>query len=176
MRARVTAREARLAALLREPQRTTGHAFVVLQLETDRNRLLQEIRAGGQGAGGAALFPRAASAASGRGVVGMMAPEPSNVCWQNLEVTDDERRSRFRATLRNTLLLLLASGGLLVLIQWAKRTFTTDFAVGDALGKGEWASQFRADPSVAICLLAALLIAVVAAKVGKSSMPFHGLP
>ena len=175
MAARCSARELQLAALLREPQRTTGHAFVVLQLETDRNRLVKTIQAAGGEltAGGVALFPRAASKANGRGVAAMLAPEPSNICWENLEVSDEERHSRFRATLRNTLLLLIASGGLLVLIQWAKRTFTTDFAVGDALGKGEWASQLEADPSIAICLLAALTIAVVAARVRGTVQEWH---
>ena len=178
----VAACEARVAALTAQPQLTTGHAFVVFRLEAHRNELVRIVRgaggataeaggaSGGEGGGSHApfvspLFFRSASVSQGRGVSASIGPEPSDVCWENLEVSHAVRAAKRAETIRGTVLLLLGSGLLLVGIQWAKRTFTNDFAIGAAVSDGAWVSQLVADPSVAVCLFAALVIALVAARV-----------
>ena len=37
-------------------------------------------------------LPNAAKASNGAGVAATVGPEPSNVMWENLEITDDERK------------------------------------------------------------------------------------
>ena len=66
--------EARLLAITLQPQTTTGHAFVVLQLEADRNRLFDIIRTAQRDDSAAAPFPRAASSKGGKGVTASMGP------------------------------------------------------------------------------------------------------
>ena len=146
------------------PQLSTGHAFVVLQLEVDRNALL-DLRG--------KFFPSAARQAGGKGVTAGFAPAPSNVCWAALEMEEEERARRKAETFRGVLILLGVSAVALVLIQWAKRTFTTDFKVG-ALGEGLGAvGKELANPSVVICLLCAGTIAAVGCRVRGTITAMH---
>ena len=83
-----------------EPDYATGHAYVVFNLEVDRNAFLQRMHSERAQKGPAAveqLLPRSAGNRNptrwqhthgGNGVEAMEAPEPSEVLWQNLELDD----------------------------------------------------------------------------------------
>ena len=89
-------------------------------------------------------------------------------------MTPELRKQRLWETTRATLWLLLVSSAFLILIQFAKRTFTTDYNLGafGGLATGALApivSQLS-DPSVLIALTAATIIAVTAFKVRRTLM------
>lgn len=87
--ARIQELEAKLGHLLAEPQRSSGHAFVAFQLEADRNKLYERLGADSR----RPRFLRSAASSSGYDVRAAIGPEPSNVCWENLELRDSVRRS-----------------------------------------------------------------------------------
>ena len=157
-------------------QTTTGHAFVAFNLEVDRNRLYELFhRAAQRGASSvasapalAACMPRASAEITGKGVKVCLAPEPSNIRWGSLEILAEERTLRQRHSLRVSIWLLLASTVALVLIQWAKRSFTTEYAVGNP---NVW--EQLANPSVLIFIAASLAIAVTACKVRGTLTATH---
>ena len=147
--------EAELAGHLQRPQLSSGHAFVVFQLEEERNKLINHFRQSHDGL--------RHSADSASYVVASVGPEPSNVIWENLEVTAEVRAQRWWESTRATVWVLSLSGVFLVLIQFAKRTFTTDYSLGQI---GD-TSQLG-DPSVVIALVAALIIAITACLVRRT--------
>ncbi len=149
-------------------EQTSGHAFVVFKLETDRNRLLESKNS--------LRFERAAEQSKGDGVKASVGPEPSNVLWENLYMLPQERRRRFWMTQRAIGVVLVGSSLMLVAIQFFKRTYTTDFSVAGT-DEGAFLSlayfQQLFDPSVQIALVSALVIAVLAWKVRNTIRAFH---
>ena len=148
---------------------TSGQAFIVFQYETDRNRMLEQHK-------GQLQFELAARQNKGNGVMAVAGPEPSNVLWENLHVLPKERRKRFWMTQRAIGCTLVVSSIMLVTIQFLKRTYTKDFAVGgteDAAFLSTGYFMQLLDRNVQIALVAALAIAVVAWKVRDTIRAFH---
>ena len=171
-----------LGVMVRE-QTTTGHAFIVFSLETDRNRFYESFHSGGAAGGGAKLgggvdgamqptarprMTRSAADAGGNGVRVSLGPEPSNVRWEALEMLPEERALRQRHSLHVSIRLLVASTCVLVLVQWAKRSFTTEYAIADVHVRTQ-----LANPSVWIFFAASLAIAVTACKVRGALSATH---
>lgn len=100
-----------MSELWRERDYATGHAYIIFQYETDRNRLLNilnsvpgpkrksllvDLYEGWRPAEWEhtkAMLPRSANVRYRMGVEAVPAPEPSEVVWQNLEL-DDKHESR----------------------------------------------------------------------------------
>jgi hypothetical protein len=147
---------------------TSGQAFLVFQYETDRNRML--------GHKGQLQFELAARQNKGNGVTVVAGPEPSNVLWENLHVLPKERRKRFWMTQRVIGCTLVVSSIMLVTIQFFKRTYTKDFAMGGTEDAAFLSSGYfmqLLDRNVQIALVAALAIAVLAWKVRDTIRVFH---
>lgn len=116
----------RIVQINAAPRQSTGHAFVVFQLETDRNRLLrlfhnskglpaQTHREHILAAAGGALH----SEAAGAQMSVKAAPEPAEVNWANLELDDRyEKRAQLITYSLCTLLVL----GMMVLTTYMKAT------------------------------------------------------
>jgi hypothetical protein len=165
-----------LARHKKEPDVSTGHAFVVFLYEKDRNALVglcrrgtllrlwdrlrsaccnRDDRAGASLAG--AELKRFARSTEGRGRMPTVdfAPEPDDVKWANLHMTRSQRRWRTGQALLVTLLLLVFGGWANVQANIAQANIGTD--AGDGGDSGWLLVSYR----LASSLLAALIPTVI---------------
>ena len=157
-----------LAKLCTVRHRTTGHAFLVFQLEQTRDRFLQlfnrrlpaighapsseVLRDMGNSSAAVLGFDRCAArdrhapqleSASGRHVKVSRAPEPSDVLWENLEVKQAVRGSR--QTLHTFLIALLLVLSTIVLyttrlLQLAHTQYATRATTANPKGESDMQS------------------------------------